>query len=153
MVCNIFPVNILGPFVAVTQKVYKGSQVFQNLFSKLSETVRCRASCTNKLSRKYCALGSFSFAKVLQVCHFSGIFIIWCSDMVWARKGAGVKDSSPAWSNKRNWYIFCWVSTLLVTMVLILDGSSDHVAHSCRKIGLFRKQNQICHFSLYNQMP
>ena len=80
MVCNNFPVNILGPLLAVTQKVYKGSQVFQNLYSKLSETVRCRANCTNKLSRKYCALGSFSFAKVLQVCHFSGIFINGCSD-------------------------------------------------------------------------
>ena len=40
------------------------------------------------------------------------------------------------------------------TIVLILDGNSDeHVAHVCRKIGLFGEKNRICSCSRSNQMP
>ena len=39
------------------------------------------------------------------------------------------------------------------TMVLIVDGNSDHVAHAWTKIGLFGGENPICDGSCTNQMP
>ena len=46
-----------------------------------------------------------------------------------------------------------YLMNALPSMVLILDGNSEHVAHASRKIGLFEEKNTICDFSRSNQMP
>ena len=39
------------------------------------------------------------------------------------------------------------------SMVPILDGKSEHVAHAWRHVILFRETNPGCDFSRSNQMP
>ena len=41
----------------------------------------------------------------------------------------------------------------IMSIVLTLDGTSVHVAHALKKIGLFGKKNPICDCSRTNQKP
>ena len=51
-------------------------------------------------------------------------------------------------------YIFVSIFTdVCECKVLILDGSSEHVAHACWKIGLFGEKNPICDCFRSNLMP
>ena len=49
--------------------------------------------------------------------------------MFFLGKGEAIKASRQGWNCDK-----------VLTMVLILDGNWEHIAHACRKIGLFEEE-------------